>query len=492
MYILTALTNDAFFNQTKVWFLNQWSKRIDAKLLLCTHIDINVLLGLTNESIFFFPKWSIPNLGAPNPKNLLKPAMCALTSAVIKDSSSTPKIASNSQNQFFINLMDTTTVNVKDTLLYDENHASKTNEPFYIRYDLLKEIMANRTIMDIHDIYDDLNKYKNNKNSVLLDESWNYIYRCQISELFDISSIYIFNLSDISNKQQALTYITNQLYNWVYLNSLRFRNVEDFANIFNFTGRNKLGCKEIAKSLGITVPKTYQVVDEIKEIKWTSLPKAYVIKPTNLDGSRKVYVVRNGINMITMKKIKVKDIIKDYRNYRTKQMDKELNKYLQRVLVPKIIIEEYISDSNGEKKDAQFRNIPIDYKCYVFRGSLAFILVIDGESDRRRFAFYDREWVRIPNVRFSTNTEPLIRPIPKPKFLKKLVTNAETLGQAFQRAMKGCWEGDCIRIDFYINSKDVYFGEFAIFPNGGRGKNVNSEGLFRLAELWLGSDFINA
>lgn len=362
-----------------------------------------------------------------------------------------------------------------DASLPENTISGKLDKPFYISEHFLKELLVGQNDKDICDLYAHISE--SYKGGILasslfsnLDASWNYDLNSDLITSLNNETylVNIFNLTN-NNKRQTLIHLTNQICDWVYLNQLRLRTVPDFPNIFNFTGRNKLGGKELAQSLGITVPKTYQVVDEIREIKWESLPKTYVIKPSNLDGAKKVYVIKDGVNLVTGKKMNVREMTRDYRHFRTKQMDKELNKYLKEVLVPKIIVEEYIDDGGSF--------VPIDYKCYVFRGSLAFVLAIDGGSDRKRFAFYDRVWTRIPNETFSTNTEPISRPIPKPKTLEKLIRNAETLGQAFQQAMKGCWEGDCLRIDFYINDKDVYFGEFAIFPNGGKGKNVNTKGL---------------
>ena len=45
--------------------------------------------------------------------------------------------------------------------------------------------------------------------------------------------------------------------------------------------------------------------------------------------------------------------------------------------------------------------------------------------------------------------------------------------------------GKFIRIDFFINKEDYWFGEFSLFPNGGRGDNLNDFGKKTFIRNWV-------
>lgn len=45
--------------------------------------------------------------------------------------------------------------------------------------------------------------------------------------------------------------------------------------------------------------------------------------------------------------------------------------------------------------------------------------------------------------------------------------------------------GKFIRIDFFVNKENYWFGEFSLFPNGGRGDNLNEHGKKTFIRNWL-------
>lgn len=443
-----------YFRKIKKWFLEQYQIRINAQLFVLQEdypiinslYDIN---GLDYEAILFIPKFAFPNLGAINFKKYLGKYLLSTTS-------------SNNTNNEEVFMVSSSIFNKVRELILDN-------------------MVDVKSYKDLQLIFSILALESKNKSGIRpLKNTWNYDFKVNMNKQskVQIEEIHCFNLiNDMYNLDTKLNYIKLKLCDWSLLNRLRFRNVSDYINIFDYTGRNKLGCKEIAANYGVNVPKTYQVVDYIKEINWNKLPSMYVIKPTNLAGARNVYLIKDGIDILTGKKLDKNQLERAYKDYKNKQGEKELNKYLKTVLEPKIIIEELIIGSGS-------KSAPLDFKCYVFKGVLKFILVIDGQDDRQAFSFYDRNWNKIPNNTYCTVNKEVKKGFIKPKFLDKLVNNAEILAKSFQKLVKS-WEGNFIRVDFFITDNDVYFGEFAIFPNGAKGKNLTKEGQIKFAEYLL-------
>ena len=55
--------------------------------------------------------------------------------------------------------------------------------------------------------------------------------------------------------------------------------------------QNKIYSKTLVSGMGCPVPATYQVVDRPEQIDFELLPKEYVIKHNNLNGSRGLVIV---------------------------------------------------------------------------------------------------------------------------------------------------------------------------------------------------------
>ena len=51
--------------------------------------------------------------------------------------------------------------------------------------------------------------------------------------------------------------------------------------------------------------------------------------------------------------------------------------------------------------------------------------------------------------------------------------------------MENSFVGRFIRIDFFVNKDDYWFGEFSLFPNGGGGQNVSDFGKKYFVKHWL-------
>ena len=117
---------------------------------------------------------------------------------------------------------------------------------------------------------------------------------------------------------------------------------------------------------------------------------------------------------------------------------------------PRIFIEPNMAPKNEKIND---------YKLYVFNHKVEFVLII--EEGRRQF--FDRsgnrlpfDWARNPNWTISKT----LRLNKIPEQFDELIELAEEMSEGFQ----------FVRIDYYIISGKIYFGEYTFFPNDGLNK----------------------
>lgn len=114
----------------------------------------------------------------------------------------------------------------------------------------------------------------------------------------------------------------------------------------------------------------------------------------------------------------------------------------------RIIIEKLLLDIDGQ--------IPKDFKMHCFNGKLAFTQVdIDRHTDHKR-NLYDRAWNFIP-CKWAHENGPHI---PKPDVYDKMIELAESLANVFIY----------VRVDFYVISPRIYFGEMTFHSGSGNEK----------------------
>lgn len=167
------------------------------------------------------------------------------------------------------------------------------------------------------------------------------------------------------------------------------------------------------------------------------LPKKFVIKINQGSGSN---IIVDDISTLNWEKadIQTKEWLKsDHSEYSSEWQYRWIN--------PKILIEEFLEDSNG--------NVPLDYKFFCFRG-IAHMVQIDFDRFKNHTrSFYDREFKILPfGLKYPRN----FTNISKPKNFNKMIELAEKLsdGENF------------IRIDFYDVGKPI-FGEITLHPGAG-------------------------
>ncbi len=229
---------------------------------------------------------------------------------------------------------------------------------------------------------------------------------------------------------------------------------------------DKFIAKQYAKLYGFNIPETFQLVKYPHQIDFSKLHKNFVIKPTDLSDSQGVFLIKNKKNIkpekIIKKLYKLQSNIDPDRYYMHHHMFNGLIPYNG------IIVEKLLLDEN--------KNIPCDYKCYVFNGRIHFIAMtynrhfINGQQ-KFNSLWFTRDWkpIRIPmikkNYKYSNN-------IKKPKAYNKMIKLVENISKKLKR--------HC-RIDVYLIKKKVYLGEFTFFG----GAFIHSHYCnFKLGKLW--------
>lgn len=114
-------------------------------------------------------------------------------------------------------------------------------------------------------------------------------------------------------------------------------------------------------------------------------------------------------------------------------------------IAPKLMVEPHLGDPS---------RLPLDYKLFVFGGSVRFVEVDTDRAIGHKRTFFDRQWRRQP---FSLGYPIDLRPIARPASLEAMIAAAERLGAGFS----------FVRIDFYDIDGAPRFGEMTFYPDAG-------------------------
>lgn len=192
------------------------------------------------------------------------------------------------------------------------------------------------------------------------------------------------------------------------------------------------------------------------EIDFDALPDRYVIKMNNA----------SGFNIIVKDKAKadVKDIKKKLKKWLS--IDYAFYAGFQPHYIgiePKIVIEQYVSDKNGELRD---------YKFLCFNGAVKYCWVDIGRygSDHCRNV-YDLDWKLQPWRQAKPNYD---GPVEKPENFEEMVRIADILCKGFSH----------VRVDLYNVDGKIYFGEMTFSNGGGHDKIIPEEYDRIIGDMW--------
>lgn len=269
--------------------------------------------------------------------------------------------------------------------------------------------------------------------------------------------------------------IKNKYFTWENLNQIKLKIAHFYPKIIYYDGKNKYESKKMVEKWNIKTPQTYKQFISLKDItqeKINKLPTC-IIKPTNWDGGK--YIFKNfKENPISA------DILRsEFSNFATKNIKKEIMSLISKTHKPSIIAEEYIKDLSSQY------SAPCELKFYMFNGKILFILATNRKVSKQKFSFFDEKFNKLPITLYSFNRNNLQYKWEKPVYFEKLKKDVFLIYDYFIKDMNNTFIGKFIRIDFFINKENYWFGEFSLFPNGGRGDNLNDFGKKTFIRSWI-------
>jgi len=267
----------------------------------------------------------------------------------------------------------------------------------------------------------------------------------------------------------------NRYFTWENMNDVKLNIAHFYPKVIYYDGKNKYESKKMVKKWGIKTPETYKQFLSLKDITQEEINKlpTCIIKPTNWDGGK--YIFKN----FKENPVSANNLCYELKKFATENNRKEIMALISKTHKPSIIAEEYIKDLN-----AQY-SAPCELKFYIFNRKILFILATNRKVSRKKFSFLDVDFNPLPITLYSFNRNHLHFIWNKPDYFDKLKEEVFLMYDNFNKDMNKSFIGRFIRIDYFINKENYWFGEFSLFPNGGRGDNLNDFGKKEFIRNWL-------
>ena len=203
---------------------------------------------------------------------------------------------------------------------------------------------------------------------------------------------------------------------------------------------DKVIVKSIIEKMNINdlyIPKTIAVYNKDScDVESDKLPDCFVLKCNH--GSGHVFICKNKSKFNLNKNLKIlkKDLNKDY--------SKGALEYHYSFIEPKIMVEEYLADSDN--------SVPADYKFFCYNGDPKCVMVCTERGKNYKATFFDKKWVKL-----NYSTHPSSKEILKPKNFEKMWKIAGEISKNFK----------FVRVDLYNLNGKIYFGELTFSPAAG-------------------------
>ena len=195
----------------------------------------------------------------------------------------------------------------------------------------------------------------------------------------------------------------------------------------------------IERGLSSILNDLYGVYDSVEEIDFDGLPSKFVLKVTHGCGYNIICIDKAKLDWDeTKRKLKYWQGI-NYFNYSLEWPYREIK--------PKIVCERYIQTADGKPLK--------DYKVFCFDGEPRMLFVAsDRINGKTKFNFYTCDWESIPvENHYPRSSEAL----PRPEQLEEILEISRKLSKGFPH----------VRVDVYIESGTVIFGEMTFFHMSG-------------------------
>lgn len=202
------------------------------------------------------------------------------------------------------------------------------------------------------------------------------------------------------------------------------------------------GCEEILNEI-------HQVWDQPEDINFSELPNKFVLKCNHGAGYNIICRDKDNTSPDNIRQTLTTWLSEDYWRLAVEFVYKDIPK--------KIICEKFIETKNNE--------LPYDYKLFCFHGKPLFVMICtERESQHPKFYFVNKKWELLPyGIDYKNNEVSSI--LDKPQNYQKLFEYAERLSKPFP----------FVRVDLYLNSGVIHFGELTFIPSAGMDKELNNE-----------------
>lgn len=245
--------------------------------------------------------------------------------------------------------------------------------------------------------------------------------------------------------------------NWTFTQKVLWRGLNLDPRIPYGPLVDKLQVKEIVQD-DMPTARTLFATNDPSKIFISKLPSSFIMKANN--ASRRGILVKNGMVVATKKRearfVPKKCTNNFLRKYAKSWLADLYKKNLEKqygLIKPMILFEEYLED------------VTMDIELYFFNGKARLITLFFNEEYTKNpmVSYYDENWnlFDITHPKFLVKNERIDRP----PYIEKLIAFGERFAEKI----------DHVRIDFFVNKNDVYFGEFTFTTGGGHSHNHLNE-----------------
>ncbi len=203
---------------------------------------------------------------------------------------------------------------------------------------------------------------------------------------------------------------------------------------------NKWNAREFAERHGLRVPELYWHGRNLSRLDFNAFPDCFVIRPTFGHSRQGVFVICDGVNLLSGAKVSRRDVLR------------ASGGRARRLLMGPVLVEEFVGEARPQAR------LPMELKLHMFGERIGAIQAIhrNAVKGRTRYRLYSDSWEPFSDQ--MSPVLPLADPIPAPSCLPELLRAGNRLGQAY---------GTYVRVDFLVADDRVVFGEFATTPGGG-------------------------
>lgn len=275
-------------------------------------------------------------------------------------------------------------------------------------------------------------------------------FRTVVNSLPDSAALrllYFRNFGRFPNLKSPKT--LNEKLNWrkLYQKDIRFPIYADKVKVKD----------EIARLVGeqYIIPTIWSGKNS-RDIPFDTLSPPYVLKVNNGNGGN--HFIRVGETIERSK------ICYELESQLKAGHDKLYREWCYAEIEPSILAEPMIVSVDSE--------FPIDYKFFVYHGSVEMIQINVRKNNATYLSFYDINW-RKQEIRLL-GYDDFDEALPKPQHFDDMILIAEKIGSHF----------DFVRIDLYDTPGGPLFGEATFFPNAGIRPYIPARWDRVLGDLW--------